>query len=43
MSAAKAEECVNRIKAQNLDAWIIGSVERCTDKDEERVEIAFPE
>ncbi len=43
MSAAQAEECVGRIRAHNLDAWVIGSVERCTDKDDERVEIVFPE
>ena len=43
MSAAKAEECVSRIRAQNLDAWVIGSIERHGDKDEEQVEIIFPE
>ncbi len=43
MNQTQAEECVSRIRAQHLDAWIIGSIERLTDNDVEQVEILFPE
>ena len=36
-----AEEVQNRIKALQLDAWIIGCIERQPDKEGEQVEIIF--
>ena len=35
------EEVVRRIQALQLPAWVIGSVERCREEGEERVEIRF--
>lgn len=37
-----AEDIVGRIKALQLSAWIIGSIERSADKDEEQVSVLFP-
>lgn len=38
----QAEDMLRRIAALNLDAWKIGDIERCQDKDNEQVEIVFP-
>ena len=37
------EEVVRRIQALQLSAWVIGAIDRCRDKDEERVEMRFLE
>lgn len=37
----KDEEIVSRIKALHLSAWIIGTIERCADRQEEQVSILF--
>lgn len=35
------EDIINRIKALQLPAWTIGSIERCADKEEEQIQITF--
>ncbi|MDR2075900.1 MAG: phosphoribosylformylglycinamidine cyclo-ligase, partial [Desulfovibrio sp.] len=42
VDAGIAEEVVRRISALRLTAWMIGSVERQTSPDDNRVEILFP-
>ncbi len=37
----KSEEILQRIKASNMDAWIIGSIQKRTDREEEAVMINF--